>query len=209
MVLNALRAILFLFVFASPTYAQKISVYGTYSALHLTDATYSTSYFLNGSTTTHNTSGWSSGFTIGATLDLISFGPIELGADLRGSPVKIGTPGVSDFLAGLKLSAKLPVAKLKPYVQASGGKMYINASASTTNAYGYGPGVINTCTSTTTQNVTAVELMAGVDYPLTHFIDLRLFEIGFGRAASSPFSSHNQGVDHTLFPINTGLVLHF
>jgi hypothetical protein len=202
---SVLIAIALIAAFTSTASAQILSVYGTYSPFHLTNASYSTINNFDGTTTFHTGEAWGNSVNLGATLKLYNFGPASLGLDLRGSPKKFGNPGASNVFAGLKVNVKLPVTHIKPYVQGSVGRLYLRTTASTTNNYGYGPGVINTFTQSTDEQATAYEFMAGADYPLAHFIDIRMVELGVARAGSSAFTR----ISHTLLLVNTGIVVHF
>jgi hypothetical protein len=185
--------------------AQAFSVYALYTPAHLTDAIYTGTFLPNGSTVTQNFSAWTNGATLGATVRVVSLGPFILGVDLRGAPSQIGTPGIDDLFAGVKLGVRLPRTPLKPYVQASGGLVDLRTTASTTNGYGNFYTFIQNVDKTTGAYI----FFFGADYPLRRFLDLRVLEVGVGRAAPSPFGSNNGSPDHVLFTLNSGFVAHF
>jgi hypothetical protein len=140
----------------------------------------------------------------GITVRLIPFGPLALGLDLRGS-TKPGTPGADSALAGLKLSFKPPVGHLKFYVQGSGG--IIQTRTTDTSSYAQDPPV--TVAQSETRRFAAYEILAGVDYHFVHFFDLRLVEIGGGRAFVPQTYNLLNTPSSTLFTVNSGVVFHF
>jgi hypothetical protein len=206
-------AILSAIAFTPASRAQVLSIYGTYSPAHLTDAIYKSTFInpSNGGTSMQNTSAWTQGFNVGATVHLFTLGPVKLGLDLRGSPTKTGTPGVADFFAGIKANLNLPSTRLKPYVQVSGGLLYLRTTDTTTEVNAPTPGVTISFTTTGTayQRVGAYEFIGGLDYRILRFVDLRVAEVGVGRAATSPFGANAESPDHVLLTVNTGVVAHF
>ena len=178
----------------SAAHAQVISLYGTFSDTHLTNlVTGSTG---NPSVTT-TTSHFTPGFGLGATFGFLPIGPIHLGLDVRGSS-KPGNDGSDLILVGPRLAVKLPVIRLKPYIQASGGYLRTRTT------------LINSPLPAGTQDTAtfaAYEIIGGIDYPLLPILDFRVIELGGGQGVSA-FGSGN-GHNTSLFTVNSGLVLHF
>ncbi len=91
----------------------------------------------------------------------------------------------------MKLGVHPPLIHIKPYIQGSAGYVALRTPSATNGA-------------SLTNKYLAWELAGGVDYPLVHFIDLRLIEIGGGAVLNS--SANNAP---SLFSINSGVVFHF
>jgi hypothetical protein len=176
--------IAFLAVFtASAVHAQVASIYVTYAPTHLTN--------VQTGNPPQYTTYWSNGIGGGVTLNFLPLPVLSLGLDFRGS-TRPGTPGADTAQAGLKLTVRPPVINFKPYVEAAAGYL--------------GTRTLSTSTPGSTANGTYAtwEILGGVDYPLIHFIDVRLIEVGGGQAINT-----GSGTNPSLFTINTGLVLHF
>ena len=168
--------------------AQLVELYGTFSPVHIANAA-------TGANAT--TSFWSPGFGGGATFDVVPVGPLHLGVDVRAS----GSTGNSTStlgLAGLKLSAHIPLFKLRPYVQGSGG--YLGTKVPVLNNVPAGASL--------TAHYAAYEILGGIDDPVAPFISLRLIEIGGGQGRYLT-GSPGTGGNVSLFTINTGVVVHF
>ncbi len=177
--------------------AQIVSVYGTYSPVRVSGVHNGGS----GSTAAgySNTSFWASGVGGGATLGVLPIGPIHIGLDLRGS-TRPGANGADLVLAGVKVGLKLPFLRVKPYVQGSGGYL----GTRTVIALG------ETTGATETDHFAAYEILGGVDYKFLPFIDLRLVEVGGGKAYFLSGAGES-GINYSpgLFTVNTGVVFHF
>jgi hypothetical protein len=188
---------------ASP--AQIVSVYGTYSAMHLSSVETGT-VTANGGSQILYTSPWVSGVGGGVTLNFLPLGPIKIGFDLRGSTRK-GTTGADTAMVGFRLGFKPPLLPIKPYVQVSGG--YIATRTPNTSIY------VGTPTGGTYNNqYLGYEVLGGIDYRLLHFVDLRLVEVGGGNGYSvgQIYNAGNQSTQSQqipIFTINTGVVVHF
>jgi hypothetical protein len=185
-------------------HAQIFSAYATFSDLHASSVPTGVSYSTGGTYTNNTTSLNAPGVGGGITVRLIPFGPLALGLDLRGS-TKPGTPGADSALAGLKLSFKPPVGHLKFYVQGSGG--YI--ASRTTNNSTYQPAPPGTPPQTFNNQFAAYEVLGGIDYHFVHFLDLRLVEVGGGRAYPFETLESSKVATSTLFTVNSGVVFHF
>ena len=140
---------------------------------------------------------WTPGFGLGATFSVLPLGPIHLGFDIRGSS-KSGNNGSDLILAGPRLAIKVPLVRLKPYLQASAGYLRTRTTLLT-----------SPLPSGTQQTSTfaAYQILGGVNYPLIPLLDFRVIELGGGQGFSA-FSSGN-GRNTSLFTISTGIVLHF
>jgi hypothetical protein len=165
---------------AVPVRAQILSVYGTYSGLRAGNVNTSSS-------SSNSTDLWTNGFGGGVTVNFLPLHIISLGVDLRGS-TSPGTPGADSGLAGIKLTIRPPLIHIKPYIQGSAG-------------------VLVTRTASATLTNPAYEILGGVDYPLMHFLDLRIIEVGGGKEFGATFTSIAPAA--SLLTINSGIVLHF
>ena len=194
-----MRRILLLAVllFAPTAQAQVISLYGTFSDTHLTNLVNGTQGNVIAGYTNTTANRFDPGFGAGATFGFLPVGPIHLGLDIRAA-IKPGNNGSDLIIAGPRLGIKLPVIRLKPYVEAAGGYLRTRTT------------LINSPLPSGTQDTgtyAAYEFLGGVDYPLLPILDLRLIELGGGQGRSA-FTSGN-GSNVSLFTINSGLVLHF
>jgi hypothetical protein len=168
---------------AAAAHAQVASIYVTYAPTHLTN--------VQTGTPPQYTTYWTNGFGGGVTVNFLPLPVVSLGLDLRGS-TQPGTPGADTGQAGIKLTVHPPAFNVKPYVEAAAGYL--------------GTRTVSTSTPGSTHNGTYLtwEILGGIDYPLVHFLDLRLIEVGGGQAINT-----GAGVNPSLFTVNTGLVLHF
>jgi hypothetical protein len=136
------------------------------------------------------------GGTIGTYYDFRSFGPVSLGADLRGVFLNSNKSAYSyqggpdlirhySFLGGARATFKTPFKVLRPYVQVSAGLGRTNSTVPPPNFY---------------QNFTQVQGFAGLDIALFDNVDFRAIELGAGELFG-PSS-------HTIQSIGLGLVFH-
>lgn len=183
--------------FAPVLNAQIVSVYATFSPVHVSNVA-SGAIIANGGFQTQTASFWASGIGGGVTLNFLHLGPATLGFDLRGS-TKPGTVGADTALAGIKLGFHPPVIRFKPYVQGSAGYLATRSHFAGTDPPGSGP-VVN--------KYVAYEVLAGLDYSLVHFVDLRLVEVGVGRGVLTG-PNFGGSPNATLLTVNTGVVVHF
>ncbi|HEY5056050.1 MAG TPA: hypothetical protein VII58_07805 [Acidobacteriaceae bacterium] len=133
---------------------------------------------------------WASGIGGGVTLNFIPLPVVSLGLDVRGS-TKPGATGADTALVGLKLGVHPPLIRIKPYIQGSVGYVATRLPSASNGA-------------TLTNKYLAYEVLGGIDYPLIHFLDLRVIEIGGGGVVDAGSSN-----TPNLFTVNSGLVLHF
>lgn len=184
-----MRLFLLPLVLALPVFAhaQLASVYGTFSAAHITGVN-------NGAGTT---SFWAPGFGAGVTFNVVPVGPVKVGVDLRGS-TRRGANGADLLLFGPRVGLKVPFLSLKPYVQASGGYLRTRTAVPTNFS----------ANGIRTENFGAWEVLGGIDYSFVPFFDLRLVEFGGGKGynVSNGFSQNDTV---SLFTVNSGVVFHF
>jgi hypothetical protein len=187
-----------LFVFpALPVHAQAVSIYGTYSPLHASNIETGLLYNSTSGFNPQYANFWTSGFGGGVTIRLLPLPVVSLGLDLRGS-TRPGTVGADTALVGLKLGVHPPRFRIKPYIQASVGYL-ATRTVNVTNA----PTVEEPIGGTRNHQYFAYEVLGGVDYPLTHFIDYRVVEFGAGQ------SLHSGSPRPGFYTLNTGIVFHF
>ena len=195
------RLLLPLLVLALSTvaHAQIFSAYATFSGTNATGlvngnaGNVTSGYFPT--TTTHFSPGVGGGVTFG----VLPIGPVHIGLDLRGS-TKPGKDGADLILAGPRLGLKLPVIRLKPYVEAAGG--YLRTRTTLVNS-GLPAG------TQLTAQYGAWEALGGIDYPLLPVLDFRMIEFGAGKAYEFSAAGVSGTYTVSLFTINSGLVLHF
>lgn len=180
---NVLLVALVLFT-AVAARGQAASLYVTYAPIHLTN--------VQTGAGGQYTSYWANGVGGGITLNFLPLPVVSLGLDLRGS-TRPGTVGADTATVGLKLGIHPPVLRVKPYVQASVGYLGTRTFSSSIPVG-----------STTNGTYITWEILGGIDYPVMHFVDLRLIELGGGQGIST-----GSGGNASLFTVNTGLVLHF
>ena len=180
-----------------PASAQIVSVYGTFSPIHISNAVTGNTTGLNSTYTTG--SYWAEGIGGGVTLTPFHLGPASLGLDIRGSKAW-GQQSADTLLVGVKVGVDPPVLPIKPYIQASGG--YLGSRATIL----YGPaGIAGTSPN---QGFWAYEILGGLDYKFVPHVDLRLIEIGGGQGYYRSGATVNPP-NISLLTVNTGVVLHF
>jgi hypothetical protein len=203
-----LRSFLAAFVVASAATAAhaQFAIYGTFSPLHATNVSTGSTYSATtNSYTPQYASFWANGVGGGITYNFVPIGPVKLGIDLRGS-TKPGTAGADTAMAGFKVGFKLPLVGIKPYLQASGG--YLATRSANLSTYSAGGTSVTQAGGTVYNHYAAWEFLGGVDYSLVHFVDLRIIEIGGGKAYSADAFSTNFP-SANIFTVNTGIVVHF
>jgi hypothetical protein len=141
------------------------------------------------------------GGTVGAFYDFRSYGPVQVGLDVRGTFLNSNKSaysyqgGSESFrhdaaLGGLRATFKTPFHVLRPYVQVSAGLGRTDATAPA-------PAPLTTLYY---RNFTQVEGFAGLDLALFNNVDLRLIELGAGEIFG-PSS-------HSVQSIGIGIVFH-
>ena len=130
------------------------------------------------------------GGNFGVFYDLKNYGPVRLGADLRGdvfstnkSAVEYeggsGINKVYGVLGGVRASVPIPVRFLHPYAEVLAGLARSNADSTFVETIGSG------ITSQPTNverysNYTQVEGLVGLDITILPFFDIRAIELGAG-----------------------------
>ena len=201
------RLLLLTALAAAPgAHAQVLEAYATFSPTHASNIE-TGSVFTGTGYTEQYTSFFVPAIGGGVTLNFLQLGPVKLGFDLRGS-TKPGTNGIDTALLGFKLAVKPPLLPIKPYVQVSGGYVATRTGNVSTLTNG---AAVTTIGGTFTNQYAAFEGMAGVDYHLLPFVNLRLLEVGVGKGYNSgiSFGAANVSQNLTFFTLNTGVVLHF
>ncbi len=172
----------------------QVALYVTSSSDHLTNV--ETGSRVVGSSNQEQYAGyWASGIGGGLTLNFRPLGPVKLGFDFRGS-TRPGTTGADTAMGGIKLGVNPPVIRIKPYIEGSAG--YVATRTVNVSAGANGGTFNNRCVGW--------EILGGVDYPLVHFVDFRVIEIGGGKAYPILGTTSS---NLSLLTINTGLVFHF
>ncbi len=179
----------------SPAHAQ-IFAYLTFSPAHLSNVATGAVYSATGYNE-QTASYWSSGIGGGVTLPILHLPLVALNVDLRGS-TRPGTAGADSALFGVQLAVHPHIIPFKPYIEIAGG--YLDTRTTNISTVSGSSGTIG---GTFTNKYAAYEILGGVDYPLIHFLDYRIVEIGAGQGTA--FSSTHA----TFVTVNTGIVAHF
>ncbi len=141
---------------------------------------------------------------VGVYYDFKTFGPIRLGADLRGT-ITNSKQGAYTFsrstgtriystLGGIRASFRTPLPIIKPYIQGSVGL----------GRSDYGLFVPDSTGKPTSHNNLQYECFAGVDLKLLPIMDFRVVEVGYGALNSFGTGSHT----YPIGTISTGVVFH-
>jgi hypothetical protein len=160
----------------------QVGVYGHFDYTHYTDHT-------------SNSSNSYAGPGFGVYYDFLHAGPLEAGLDLRTDYVFGSTAKYRDLLAGVRLQAKPPVLKIKPYAQLSLG-------IGGPQPNGPFPAGI---TGATFRNKFTYEVVGGADLAVLPHIDFRVVELGYGRQTGVA-GSMQSNPDSTLFTVRSGVV---
>jgi hypothetical protein len=134
------------------------------------------------------------GISLGGYMDFDRASKYALGVDMRDEVEHGNNALLNSFLVGVRLSGS-PSAKLRPYVQISGGagtthSPYNGLRKNTAMAKGYG----------------------GADYALNKHIDWRALEVGYGQVTtirSSDYGGTTAVPAAHLLSFTTGLVFRF
>ena len=122
------------------------------------------------------------GGTFGLYDDFYKFGPLHLGADIRGSRLSSDDRSATRVLAGFRAAAKPPVLPIKPYAEVLAGVASTDIGAVAGS-----------------KHVTA-EVNGGVDFTFLPHLDWRVAEVG-GQVAGDKADAN--------FHVSTGIVLRF
>jgi hypothetical protein len=153
------------------------------------------------------------GFTGGVSYDFKTFGPVTLGADLRGSTANThqGAQTYSEGsgahiysgLGGIRASFATPKRYLRPYVQGSAGYARSNYGVLTNAGVTSGGNTI--FPGVPTQNNLEYHVYAGLDIRFVPWADWRMAEVGYGGVQSFGTYAHT----YPMYSISTGVVFHF
>jgi hypothetical protein len=188
---------------AAPVAQAQFSAYVTFSPAHLSNVETGAIYSATGYTEA-TASYWSSGVGGGVTFPVLHLPIVALNLDLRGA-TRPGTNGVDHAFLGLQLAVHPHVIPFKPYVEIAGG--YLDTRTTNLSTTSSGSGTIG---GTFTNKYVAYEILGGVDYPIIHFLDWRIVEIGVGQGFNVPgITTNGNTYNATFVTANTGLVLHF
>jgi hypothetical protein len=103
------------------------------------------------------------GYDLGGFYDFYHAGNLSVGFDMRLADLHANNAMLKEFLVGIRLADQPFRRPFKPYVQASFGDGSTKAPNSTVHIGKVDYGVF-----------------AGVDYSLSHHVDFRVFEVGYG-----------------------------
>ena len=183
------------FAHGSRAGAQKVEFYGTLAFTHLSNVPAGEVQSPSGFQEQY-TSITPVGVGGGITVNVLSLPLVSLGLDVRGMN-RQGAGGAENALFGVKLTAKTPVAHVKPYMQGAAGFMVAHTRNVSSPASG-----MTTTDGQFASHYAMYEVLAGIDYPLRRVLDFRIIEIGAG-------SSFGTSPNTSVFSVNSGLVLHF
>ena len=175
--------------------AQRVEFYATLAVTHagdVPDGVIQTSTGFQEQYTSITTAGLGGGMTY----NVFRLPAVSVGLDARGA-TRTGIGSLDDSLFGVKVAANVPVAHVKPYLEAGAGLMTTRAPNVSSATSGY-----QTTAGSFTTHYDYYEVLSGVDYPWKKVLDFRLIEIGAG-------SSFGASRNATVFSVNTGIVLHF
>jgi hypothetical protein len=153
----------------------QVGLYGEFNATH--DPSIST---------------WYRGFTAGAYGNFIHVGPVGVGLDLRGAYATGNQYGYRNFLIGPRVEVKPPRLPIRPYLQAS-----VGAGGNEYNG--------NTRLQTHYSSKLQYGFIGGVDYLLTHHVDLRVAEVEYLRMSAVTGGAPSPAIN--LVAVGAGVVL--
>jgi len=194
----------------APVAHAQFAVYGTFNVEQLSNIQ-SSPLAISG--VAYNNSVNPIGGTAGIYYDFKNFGPVRIGADLRGTIQRDNRGGqaasngsgtrIQSGLLGVRAVFHTPINILKPYGQLSGGIGRSNygflLTRNTGNTGDFTPSNI------TLVNNFEYHVYAGLDIKVLPVMDFRLVEFGYGGLASFGTNSHN----YPLKSVSSGVVFHF
>lgn len=176
-------------------HSQAVEVYGTFTELHATNVPGSGSACPVSEPSCTYTAPFAHvnglGPAGGITFNFVNAPSIQFGLDFRGSKELTKNGGDTGFI-GLKLAGQPHVTRVSLYLEGALGFLR------TTESSGASATADNT-------NYFGVEVVGGVDYPLTRHFDVRILEAGVGHAVSYNYA----GTKPTFVTASTGLVYRF
>jgi hypothetical protein len=177
--LHLLRILLVLAVSTAAASAQ-VGIYGNFATVHLTD-------------NSGSANSWTYGPGGGVYYDFLHFGPIRIGADLRGNRLWGDEVDYWSGLGGLRLVVKPPVLPFRAYVQGSAGVGGSKASGNTGNL------------PNSYSNKFQYDVFGGADFTVLPHIDWRVVELGYGRM--SGIGNGSASTSSGVFTLSSGIVL--
>jgi len=190
---------------AAPTHAhaQKVSIYGTFSYNQFSNVRNGCSSVGCPGNDGYSTINFGApGYGGGVTVNVLFLGPFRFGFDFRGANGP-GTNGGGIGMFGARFSAKTPILKLKPYIEGAGGYLATHTNLVTS--------ILELPAGTASDDRFWVyEFFAGIDYPLMHFLDLRIVEFGAGQGLNVDGTHTTNGnYNIPIISVNSGVVFHF
>jgi hypothetical protein len=137
------------------------------------------------------------GYNAGGFYDFFHSGKLSTGFDMRFADLHANNAMLREFLVGLRVADQPFSRPFKPYVQV-----------------GIGDGSTKAPDSTVHISKVDYGIFAGVDYPLGHHVDFRIFEVGYGSLATVSSATVGAGGNvaipsSTLIHFSSGLVFRF
>ena len=175
-----LQGILLALTFSTVAASAQVGIYGNFAAVNLSN---------NGG----GANFWSYGPGAGLYYDFLHFGPIRIGADLRGNRLWGNEVDYWSGLGGVRLVVKPPVLPFRVYVQGSAGVGGSKASGNTGNL------------PNSYSNKFQYDVFGGTDFTLLPHIDWRVVELGYGRM--SGVNAGTTAPSSGVFTLSSGIVL--
>jgi hypothetical protein len=160
--------------------AAQVGLYGKFDFASYTDSNSSSSKSMAGA-------------GIGVYYDFVHAGPIALGADVRGDLTSGNQYKYRDLLLGARLTAKVPVAHLRPYIEpliGIGGARFTGPTGTLSS----GAPIV-----THYDNKLTYGLVGGFDVTIVPHLDWRVVEVGYTRQSIGALSNPS-------ILVSTGLV---
>jgi hypothetical protein len=137
------------------------------------------------------------GYNAGGFYDFYHSGNFSTGFDMRFADLHANNAMLREFLVGLRFADQPFKRPYKPYIQV-----------------GIGDGSTKAPDSTVHISKVDYGIFAGVDHPLGHHVDFRIFEVGYGSLATVSSATVGGGGNiaipsSTLIHFSSGLVFRF
>lgn len=137
------------------------------------------------------------GYDLGGFYDFYHAGNLSAGFDMRFSDQHANNAMLKNFLVGVRVSGTPFTRPIKPYVEAAFGKGTTKAPDSTVRV-----GKVD------------YAIFGGVDYTLSHHVDFRMIEVGYGSLATVSSATVGAGGNiaipaSKLLNFSSGLVFRF
>jgi hypothetical protein len=194
--------------FSLMSHAQTAEVYATANFTHLSNVEVA-AFSVNGDQSHFYKSMTPVSFGGGVTVNFLRLPVVRLGADFRGS-TRSGLNGADTALGGVKLTLRPMRLKPKFFIEAAAG--YLATRADSTGTY-------TTTTSSYTFSVTSVgplnnhysiyEIIGGIDYPITRFLDFRIEAAGGSSFGNNYVFQNYSGSNVKVLTVDSGFVIHF